>query len=119
MDKRTEKLLKIINELCNEGSYKVVEVSEVLSKLPKKFNLSVEDLQNMVKYLEERDYIDVKFIDDKNMCVSSLPKGRLHFENILSQNKITNAYKKLFICSIIVSGVMSFLGAFLAILILK
>jgi DNA-binding MarR family transcriptional regulator len=118
LDKRTEKLLRIINELCNEG-YKVVEIAEVLSKLPKKYNLSITDIKNMLKYLEERDYVDVKFIDEKNMCVSSLPKGRLHFENILNQNKITNAYRKLFVCSIIVSGIMSFLGAFLAILILK
>lgn len=119
MDKITEKLLKIINELCQENSYKVFENSEILSKMPKKYNLGVEDLKNMIKYLAERDYIDVKFIDDKNLCVASLPKGRLHFENILNQNKTTSAYRKLFLASIMVSGIMAFLGAFLAVYLLK
>lgn len=119
MDKLTEKLLKIINDIVKDGNYKVIENSEILSKMPKKHNLSIDDLKNMIKYLTERDYIDVKFIDDKNLCVASLPKGRLHFENILNQTKTTSAYRKLFLASMLVSGIMAFLGAFLAVFLFK
>lgn len=119
MDKITERILKIINTFCHDATYKIIENDDILSKLPKKYKLNVEDLKNIIHYLQERDYINVKFVDDKNMCVSSLPKGRLHFENILNQNKITNSYRRLFLISITVSGIMSFLGAFLAIILFK
>lgn len=118
MDKRSERLLKFINEIGGE-SYKVIELTEVISKMPSKYNFTIQDIQNILNFLNQREYIDIKFVDDKNMCVASLPKGRLYFENILKQNQVTKAYRKLFITSIIVSGIMSFVGAFLAIYLFK
>lgn len=119
LDVRTEKFFELINELCKDGNYKVLEVAEVLEMLPKKYNFTFEDIQNMLKYLSERDYVDVKFVDEKSLCVASLPKGRLHLENQLKENKTAYAFRRLFIGSMIVSGLMAFLGAFVATLILK
>ena len=119
MDIRTEKFFELINELCKDGSYKVLEIEEILTMLPKKYHFSYADLQNMLKYLSEHDFVDVKFVDEKNLCVASLPKGRLHLENQLKEDKAVITYRKLFIASMIVSGLMSFLGAFVAILLLK
>ena len=118
LDKRSEKLLKYINNLGGE-SYKVIELVEILDKLPKKYHYTIKDIQNILKFLEEREYIDIKFVDDKNMCVAALPKGRTYFENILQQNQITKAYRRLFISSMIVSGLMAFLGALIATYFLK
>lgn len=114
MDLRTEKFFEIINELCKDGNYKVLEIAEILQMLPKKYHFSYKDLQNMLKYLTEHDFVDVKFVDEKNLCVASLPKGRLHLENQSKESKTADAFRKLFISSVIVSGLMSFLGGFLA-----
>lgn len=119
MDLRTEKFFELINDLCKDGNYKVLEIAEILAMLPKKYHFSYEDLQNMLKYLTEHDFIDVKFVDEKNLCVASLPKGRLHLENQLKEDKASDTYRKLFISSIVVSGLMAFLGAFVAVLLLK
>lgn len=119
MDLRTEKFYEIINELCKDGSYKVLEIAEILQMLPKKYHFTYNELQNILKYLSEHDYIDIKFVDEKSLCVASLPKGRLHLENHMIESKTARAYKKLFICSIVVSGLMAFLGGFLASLLFK
>lgn len=119
MDLRTEKFFELINDLCKDGNYKVLEIEEILSLLPKKYHFTYKDLQNMLKYLSEHDFIDVKFVDEKSLCVASLPKGRLHLENQLKEDRASTTYKKLFIASMVVSGLMSFIGAFVATLLLK
>lgn len=118
MDRRTEKFFILINDLCKDGNYKILEISEILELLPAKYHIVSEDIPHMLKYLTERDYIDVKFADEKNICVASLPKGRLHLENQLKENKTAYAFRKLFIASVLVSGVMAFLGSFIATLLL-
>ena len=119
LDLRTEKFFELLNELCKDGNYKVLEIEEILSMLPKKYHFSYKDLQNMLKYLSEHDFIDVKFVDEKSLCVASLPKGRLHLENQLKEDRAANTYKKLFIASMVVSGLMSFVGAFVATILLN
>ena len=119
MDIKTEKFFEIINDFCKDGNYKVLELEEIQGLLPRKYQFSSKDLQTMLKYLSEHDYIDVKFVDNKNLCVSTLPKGRVEMENQIKEDKTSTTYKRLFIASIVVSGLMSFIGAFVATILLK
>lgn len=82
LDKRTESVLSGINTLCAEGTYKILETEEILAVLPRKFKIDADGLKQMVKYLKDRDYIDVKYSDEQQYCLCTLPKGRLYFESV-------------------------------------
>lgn len=81
LDKRTTALLDKINELCSEGSYKIVETEELLSCFPPKAKMDAEGLGHCLDYLSDRNYIDVKYADDGVYCLCPLPEGRTYFEN--------------------------------------
>ena len=81
LDKRCFALLNYFTAECHNTGYKVFETEEILSKMPKEFGMDGEGLKECVYSLCERDYISVKYYDEKEVCLSPLPKGRLVFEN--------------------------------------
>lgn len=80
LDKRTSSVLNSINKMCEEGTYKVLEAEELIKSLPVKFVIEADGLRQMINYLKEREYINIKYSDDTVYCLCPLPKGRLYFE---------------------------------------
>lgn len=80
LDKRTLALLEYINGECG-GGYKIFSTEELINALPAVFGADAEGVRECVKTLSERDYISVKYQDEKEVCLSPLMKGRLVFEN--------------------------------------
>lgn len=81
LDKRTAATLFVINGECADGAYKVIEAEELIAKLPSKLATEADGLKQTLKYLKEREYIDIKYSDNDVYCLFPLPKGRLYFEN--------------------------------------
>ena len=80
LDKRSEVLLRIINKECNEGSYKVIDVDDILRLMPNRFKVDLETINQLMNYLKSGDYISIKYSDNEVFCVSPLPRGRRMFE---------------------------------------
>jgi hypothetical protein len=97
LDKRTSSVLACINELCEEGTYKVIEAEELIKSLPVKFMTEEDGLKQMIKYLKEREYINIKYSDDKVYCLCPLPKGRLYFEQENSEKSDSSKKFKEFL----------------------
>ncbi len=80
LDKRSEALLRIINKECNEGSYRVLEVDDLIRLMPKKFKVDFDTISQLMGYLKSGEYVSVKYSDNEVFCVSPLPRGRRIFE---------------------------------------
>lgn len=110
LDERTSRLLEKINELCGEGGYKIAEKEELLSCFPACRSVDDEELGRILRYLEERRLIDIKYADEGVYCVCPLPEGRLYFEN--ARERLTEGARRkreLFLTTLFAS----FLGAVL------
>lgn len=119
LDKQTASFLKVITKLCGDGGYKVIEIEDLLDALPTRFAFDQASINNCIDYLHERSFIDVKYKEGDIYCLATLPKARLYFENEVEQYKVTRNFRKLFIASMVCSGLASFLGAMIAILIFR
>ena len=97
--------------MCNADSYSILDISDILAELTQKIEADV--LAKYIDYLANNEYIDVKYIDQKQICMALLPKAK----NIDEEKKITkNAMKKNagFVTFVaIISAICGFVGAFL------
>ena len=113
LDKECLKLMKKFNKLSDNGSYKVFEWQDLSAIV----SLKVESLKQDVKHLSQNGLIDVKYLDDKQVCLSVLPRGRElneEHEMLLYSHK---TLMKVMLWSGLFTGFMAFIGAFLAILV--
>lgn len=85
LDKRCVSLLEYIDKECAEGGYKVFEVKELLAALPAEFGADAEELERCVLTLSAKEYINVKYIDEEEICLIPLSRGRLVFERRLDE----------------------------------
>lgn len=119
LDKRTVILLSAINRSCEEGSYKVLETSDLLSAFPVKYRPDKDGLADMIHFLCDREYIKCKYSDEKVFCIAPLPKGRLYHENALSEQKSKFSYKKLVFMAFLGSVLGGMLGAAIHAIVIK
>ena len=115
LDKQNIKILKKLQKLCPDGSYKVFDLSELISL----FNVSKDALDNDLKHLKDNEYIDIKYADDNVICLCLLPKSRQLEEQESAKSYSHLNIMKVMLIAGIFSGIMAFLGAFVAILIIK
>lgn len=80
LDERESALLKTINGLCGEGGFKIAEAGDLLAAFPPSWGVERAQLDRLVRALESRRYIDVKYAEDGVYCLCPLPEGRRYFE---------------------------------------
>lgn len=117
MDKRKLKLLKFLLNHCDSG-YKVLDISKIFLTI-KKYKNNFNELSSDIEFLGKRKYIDVKYLDESSLCVSILDNSHILQENLRSDRSVSRKYMISLLTNMIVSGVMAFIGAFLAIIILR
>ena len=110
LDKRTTALLAKINELCAEGSYKIVEKDELLACFPERLHVDEDGLKQMISYLEEHRYIDIRYAEDGVYCLCPLPEGRLYFEDLREEKGAAGRKRR---DTVLLTVLGAFLGAFL------
>jgi len=73
MDRNTEILLSAIKELCPSGGYTVVSADDIAEKAGADF--TEEETARMLASLDERGYINLRFSQGGEYCLSLLPSG--------------------------------------------
>lgn len=117
MDRRKLKLLQYLLENCSDG-YKVLSTNAVM-KVSKKYKNNFDLFSDDIKYLSQRKYIDLKYIDSDNLCVSIMDNSRILQENIKIENGSKKVLSTFMIITAILSGIFAFVGSFLAIIITR
>lgn len=81
LDFRCSALLDVINAECVGAGYKVIELEELKLSLPEDLGENIESIKEHLNYLATREYINIKYLDDSEVCLTPLTKGRLVTEN--------------------------------------
>ena len=81
LDGRHFALLKIIDGECTGQDYKIFAFKDLSLAMPEEYSENAESAREIVNNLAAREYISVKYADEREVCLSPLPKGRLVFEN--------------------------------------
>ena len=80
LDKKTHTVLKTLNKLSEGSAYKVVTIDDILSTLQQKSQYDNESIKQILDFLEEQQYINIKFSEENTYCYSLLPKARIYLE---------------------------------------
>ena len=114
LDVRSKSVLNFLVKECSEGSYKIIEASDILSALPKNFNADKEIISQIIKHLENGEYVSVKYSDDDQFCLCPLPFGRQFIESddiqLTNTKSIKNIGAKIYIYAFLSALIGSFLG---------
>ena len=115
LDKRTRKLLDLILRVCGEdGSYKIIEIHDLIKGMLPKYKIDSEIFGQMMKFLVGMELIDIKYTDESVTCVAILPKGRIYEESKAEKRHNRAIGKGIAILIIVGSFLAAMAGAFLA-----
>ena len=113
-DIRSGMLLHKLNELCNDGGFRIVEEGELTSCFAKGYGADGDDVRTMLEFLRAGGYIDMQYAEEGVYCVKPLPEGRRYAERLREQRlEEVRRRRLLLLCT--AGG--SFLGAFLGALV--
>ena len=118
IDIKTKLVLKILAQECRNGNYKIVEVSDIIMALPKRFRMDSDAIKHILEHLERQDFISIKYDDDNTYCLAILPFGYEVLEEqnqkIITTNSPPRHLSSLTVC---LSFIASFLGTLLGIIV--
>lgn len=117
LDIRSKTILKYLAEECAEGSYRVIEIKDIVACLPKKFKADNSMVAHSMQYLDKGNYISIKYKDANMYCVSLLPFARQMLENESNQIQKTKKIIKMGSMLYVLVFIFAFLGSFLAIIV--
>ena len=116
LDVRSKQILKYIVSECGGGTYRVISINELQECMPKKFKADSQIIFQCMTYLEEGNYISIKYKDKNMYCVSPLPFARQMLEQESSESKKAKQMLKIGGILYILVFIFAFLGSFLAIM---
>lgn len=118
LDKKSTALLELLYNKT-ENSYKVLNKGQLIDELPKKLKVDEQGFSAIVAFLKENEYVDVKYQDKDEICVSTTIKAESYLEgekDLQQKAKITNTQATLLFVGVFIAA---FLGALLAVVIGK
>ena len=110
LDIKSRLVLKILIKECGNGTYKIVEVSDIISAMPSKYRVDSDGLEHILAHLERQDCISIKYDDDGVYCLCVLPYG---FEIAENDNKKNKEKKPRLAIFVLLSFIFAFIGAFI------
>ena len=118
LDKKTNAVLQVIVETVGEN-YKVVPKSNILEQLPQRLGVDMQSLQSMISFLQNNQFVDVKYQDKEEICLAATVKAlnyRQEEKASAMPTKIT--FKQI---ALLLGGVFlaAFLGALAAVFVGK
>ncbi len=116
LDIKSKLVLKILIKECNNGTYKIVEASDIISSLPARYRVDSDGLENILNYLERQDCISIKYDDDGVYCLCVLPSGYeiVESETKKEKQKKRPSYLLIFVFSFIFAFLGGLIGAIVA-----
>lgn len=118
LDKKSDAVLELLIAKAGK-TYKVLNKNQLLDELPKKLHIDMQSLLGIITFLKENEYVDVKYQDKEEICLTTTVKAESYTEgekNITQKAKITNGQVGLLFLGVFLAA---FLGALAAILIGK
>lgn len=114
IDKRSARLISALTQICADGSYKIIEINELIKAMLPRYKIETTELSQIIRFLGDNEMIDVKYSDESVYCISVLPKGRVYEESqrMGQRDKKKGKYGWLFLAA--VCFISAFLGSFLA-----
>ncbi len=109
LDIKSKLVLKILIKECNNGTYKIIETSDIISAMPAKYRVDSEGLDNILIYLERQECISIKYDDEGVYCLCVLPYGYEISEHENKKERAPRFFWIFFFCTL-----LSFIAAFLA-----
>lgn len=76
LDKQATSVLNIINSI-SDGSYKIIDADEIISKLGESEKASKLELVGIIRTLVDYELVKIKFSTVDEYCMASLPKARI------------------------------------------
>lgn len=118
IDTKSKLILSILAKECGNGNYRIIEVSDIILSLPRRFRMDSEAVKHILTYLERQDIISIKYDDGGTYCIAVLPYGFEILESDKSKfPKIKQERRRINFWYIFLVFIASFLGAFLGIII--
>ena len=117
LDKQTVKLLKYLVPICEDGSFKVIETTDMAKSVSRK--TAPESVMPMLKFLQDYEMVDIKYSDETKICLSVLPKGRVYVETQSNKRAGITLSRRMITIAITGSFIAAFAGALLANIIFK
>ena len=118
LDKKTDAVLQLLIKKCG-NTYKVLDKKQILSELPAKMHIDTQGLSAIVTFLKENDYVDVKYQDKDEICISTTVKAESYMEgekDMTQKAKITSGQVGILWLGVFLAA---FIGSLLATLIGK
>lgn len=119
IDLKSKLVLKILANECGNGNYKIVEVSDIILALPRRYRMDSEAVKHILNYLERQDIISIKYDDDNVFCLAVMPYGfeLLETEKPISYKPKANKDRKLNVWLVISNFISALVGTILGIVI--
>ena len=114
LDKKSIAVLKILNKQAEGSAYKVITSEEIISCVSQKSQYDADTIKEIMSYLSEQDYINIKFSEENTYCYSLLPKARIFLEQ---QTKSKGKKNMPHIMTYVYTMIASFVGSILALLV--
>lgn len=113
LDKKTEAVLRLLIRTVGEN-YKVINKNQLVAQLPAKLHIDARGLQNILTFLKENEFVDIKYQDKDEICLSTTVKASSYNEN--EKNVIERASISTLQVTMLLVGVFlaAFAGALLA-----
>ena len=115
LDRRSGRLLQTILNICGtDGSYKIIEIRDLVRGMLPKFKVDAGEVYQLVRFLAAGEMIDIKYSDESVHCICVLPKGRVWEES--RDAAVTNRAigKGLAVFIVFGSFVAAFIGSVIA-----
>lgn len=113
LDNSSKKILKFLVKECGEGNYKIIDLDDILLSQNKKNTYTKENLRQIISHLEVGNYISVKYSDEEQYCICTLPFGRQYIETIEDQEQNKKILTKLGKRNNLTMMLFAFLGSFM------
>jgi len=76
LDDRTELALSAICTLCSKSGYTVISVNDIKAFSDRLSLMTEGEAEVMIRKLSDGGYINLRYFDGKEMCLSVQPRGR-------------------------------------------
>ncbi len=103
LNEKSFALLEYFNNQSEKGVYRVYEIKDVIDELSH-LSLDEKGLKRVIETLSAGEYIALKYVDDKEVCLCTLTKGAFAVETRQEFFSKPVNEKKMFL--------FSFLGGF-------
>jgi len=76
LDKHSQKLLSYINAECENGSYKVITVEDLMAVFSGKYRPTADVVAELIEELKRKKFIVVKYKDESSYLLTSTQSGK-------------------------------------------